>query len=124
MRSLVGETAARLESLPGEARYVSLAGSYAGFRISELASVEGVPRRDGQRGEGGTIRGFGPARESAAMFGFDPGVSSMDSSGFKPTIPVSRVNISRFLGGSKNQWFTPDSIVLTPCSQGRIGVRT
>ena len=52
------------------------------------APIEDVPRRDGYRGEGGTIRGFGPARVSAAMFGFGPGVSGTNNSGSKPTIPV------------------------------------
>ena len=65
-----------------------MAGSYPGFRVAGQAPVEDIPRRDGQRGEGGTIRGFGPARESAAMFGFGRGISGIDSSGFKRTIPV------------------------------------
>ena len=82
------ETSAKLESLPGEGPQVSLTGSYPSFRVAGQAPVEDVSRRDGQRGESGTIRGFGPARESAAMFGFSQGVSGMNSSGFKPTIPV------------------------------------
>ena len=78
---LMRETSIKEESLPGEGRQASLAGSYPGFRVAGQAPVEDVQRRDGQRKESGTIRGFGPARESAAMFGFGQG-------GFKPTIPV------------------------------------
>ena len=78
---LVREISAKRESLSGEGRQASLAGSYSGFRVARQAPVEDVPRRDGQREERGTIRGFGPERESAAMFGFDQG-------GFKPAIPV------------------------------------
>ena len=84
----MGEIAAKLESSSGERRQASLAGSYQGFRVAGQAPVRDVPRRDGQRGEGGTIRGFGHARESAVMFGFGQGVSRMSSKGFKPTIPV------------------------------------
>ena len=40
--SLVGETSAKLESLPGAGRQASLAGSYPGFRVAGQASVEGV----------------------------------------------------------------------------------
>ena len=81
--SLVGETSAKLESLFGKN------GKQAWRdRVAGQAPVEDVPRRDGQRGEGGTIRGFSPAREPAAMFDFGHGVSGMNSSSFKPTIPV------------------------------------
>ena len=86
--AFVGETAANLESLSGEGRQESLVGSYPDFRIADRAPLEEVPRRDDKRGEGGTVRGFGPARESPAMFGFGPGVSGMNRSGFKPTISV------------------------------------
>ena len=79
--SLVRETLVQQESLSGEERQASLAGSYPGFRVAALAPVEDVPRRDDQREESGTVRGFGPAIESATMFGFGQG-------GFKPTIPV------------------------------------
>ena len=79
--SLVRETSVKQESLSGEGRQPSLAGSYPGFRVAALAPVEDVLRRDGQREESGTVRGFGPARESATMFGFG-------QRGFKPTIPV------------------------------------
>ena len=79
--SLVRETSVKQESLSGEGRQPSLAGSYPGFRVAALAPVEDVLRRDGQREESGTVRGFDPARESATMFGFGQG-------GFKPTIPV------------------------------------
>ena len=85
---LVEETTANLESLSGEGWQASLAGSYPGFRVAGQVPVEDVPRRDDQRGESSTIRGFGPAHESAAMFGVGYGVSGTDSSGFKPTIPV------------------------------------
>ena len=78
---LVRETSVKQESLSGEGRQASLAGSYPGFRVAGQTLIEDVPRRDGQREESGTVRGFGPARESAAMFGFGQG-------GFKPTIPV------------------------------------
>ena len=78
--SLVRETSVEQESLSGEGRQPSLAGSYPGFRVAALAPVEDVLRRDGQREESGTARGFGPTRESATMFGF--------GQGFKPTIPV------------------------------------
>ena len=79
--SLVRETSVKRESLSGEGRQPSLARSYPGFRVAAQAPVEDVPRRDDQREESGTVRGFGPARESATMFGFDQG-------GFKSTIPV------------------------------------
>ena len=88
---LVGEISAKLESFSDEGRQASLAGSYPGFRVAGQAPVEDVPRRNVQRGEGGTIRGFGSAHESAAMFGFDRGVNGMNSSVFKPTIPVTKV---------------------------------
>ena len=39
-------------------------------------------------GEGGTIRGFGPACKSAAMFGLGPGVSDVNRSGFEPMLPT------------------------------------
>ena len=93
----MGETSAKRERLSGEGRQASLTGSYLDFWIAGQAPVEDVPRRDGQRGEGGTIRDFGPARESAAMFGFGEGVSGMNSSVFKPTIPA-------FNG--KQEWFS------------------
>ena len=79
--SLVRETSVKQESLSGEGRQASLAGSYPGFRVAGQAPAEDVLRRDGQREESGTVRGFGPARESATIFGFGQG-------GFKPTIPV------------------------------------
>ena len=79
--SLVRETSVKQESLSGEGRQPSLAGSYPGFRVAALALVEDVLRRDGQREESGTVRGFCPARESATVFGFGQG-------SFKPTIPV------------------------------------
>ena len=78
---LVRGTSVKPESLSGEGRQASLAGSYPGFRVAGQAPVEDVPRRDGQREGRGTIRGFGAARESTTMFGFDQG-------GFMPTIPV------------------------------------
>ena len=78
----VRETSARLENLSGEGRQAGLAGSYPGFRVAGQAPVENLPRRDGQRGEIGTIRGFDPERDFVAMFGFGKG-------DFKPTIPVS-----------------------------------
>ena len=78
---LVRETSARLENLSGEGRQASLTGSYPGFRVAGQAPVEDLPRRDGQRGEYGTIRGFDPVRDSVAMFGFGKG-------DLKPTIPV------------------------------------
>ena len=84
----MGETAPKLESLSGKARQTSLAGSYPGVWVSDQAHEEDVPRRDGHSGEGGTIRGFSPARESTAMFGFSPSISGINSSGFKPTIPM------------------------------------
>ena len=61
----MGETSAKLESLSGEGRQASLAGSYLGFRATGQAPVV-----------------------TAAMFGFRQGVRGMNSSGFKPTIPV------------------------------------
>ena len=79
--SLVRENSVKQESLSGEGRQQSLAGSYPGFRVAGQAPVEDALRRDGQREESGTVRGFGPARESATMFGFG-------QRGFKPTIPV------------------------------------
>ena len=86
--SLVGEFAGRLENFSSEARQASLARSYLGFRVAGQTPVEDVPRGDGQRGKAGTNRGFGPARESAAMFRSGPGVSGTSSSRLKPTIPV------------------------------------
>ena len=79
---LVRETSARLDNLSGKGRQANLAGSYPGFRVAGQAPVENLPRRDGQRGEIGTIRGFDPERDSVAMFGFGKG-------DFKPIIPVS-----------------------------------
>ena len=99
----MGETAARLESLSGEARQVSLAGSYPGFRVPGQASVEGIPRWDGQREESETIRDFDPTREFTAMFGFGPGVSGMNISALSQRPLCSTVNKSRFLGRSRNQ---------------------
>ena len=64
----MGEIAAKLESLFGEGRQEGLAGSYPGFRVAGKAPLEDVPGWDGQRGGGGTISGFGPARESTVMF--------------------------------------------------------
>ena len=87
--SLVRETWVKQESLSGEGRQPSLAGSYPGFRVAGQAPVEYVLRRDGQWEESGTARGFGPARESATMFGFGQG-------GFKPTIPVFTGNQESF----------------------------
>ena len=46
----------------------SPAESYPGSRAADQAPVEDVLRRDGQWGKGGSIRGFGPERESAAHF--------------------------------------------------------
>ena len=68
--SLVRETSVKQESLSDDGRQPSLAGSYPGFRIAALAPVEDAPRRDDQREESGTVRGFDPERESATMFGF------------------------------------------------------
>ena len=79
--SLVRETSVTQESLSGEGRQRNLAGSYSSFRVAALAPVEDVLRRDGQREESGTVRGFGAALESAAMLGFGQG-------GSKPTFPV------------------------------------
>ena len=79
--SLVRETSVKQESLSGEGQQPSLAESYPGYRVTAPAPVEDVLRRDSQREESGTVRGFGPARESATMFGFGQG-------GFKPTVPV------------------------------------
>ena len=79
--SLVRETSVKQESLSGEGRQASLAGSYPGFRVAGQAPGEDVLRREGQREESGTVGGFGPARKSAAMFGFGQG-------GFKPIITV------------------------------------
>ena len=93
---LVKETSVKQESLSGEARQASLAGRYPGFRVAGQAPVEDVLRRNGQRGESGAIRGFGPARESAAMFGLGQG-------GFKPTFAVFNGK-RRFLDGSRNSY--------------------
>ena len=82
------KTSAKMESLFGEGRQPSQGGSYPGFRVAGQAPVVDVPRWNGQSGEGETIRGFNPSRESTAMFGFGQGVSSMNSSGFKPAVPV------------------------------------
>ena len=122
---LVGETSAKLESLSGEGRQASLAGNDTGFRVAGQAPVEDVPRRNGQRRAGGTIRGFGPTRESAAMFGFSQGVSGMNSSRFKPTAPVfngKQESFSRWKQG--NLLFTPDRMILTRCSKERMSART
>ena len=77
----VRETSVKQESLSGEGRQARLAGSYPGFRVAGQAPIEDVPRRDGQMEESATVKGFGPTRESAAIFEFGQG-------GFKPTIPV------------------------------------
>ena len=78
---LMRGTSVKPESLSGEGRQASLAGSYPGFRVAGQAPVEDVPRQDGQSGGRGTIRGFGAARESATMFGFGQG-------GFMPIVTV------------------------------------
>ena len=78
---LVLETSVKQESFSGEGRQPNLAGSYPGCWVAALPPVEDVLRQDSQREESGTVRGFGPARESAAMFGFGQG-------SFKPIIPV------------------------------------
>ena len=70
---LVRETSVKQESLYGEGRQPSLAESYPGFWVACQAPVEDVPCRDDQRGKRCTVMGFGPARESAAMFGFGQG---------------------------------------------------
>ena len=44
------------------------AGSYPGSRAAEQAFVGDILRRDGQWEESGTMRGFGPERESIAHF--------------------------------------------------------
>ena len=114
---LVRETSVKQESLSGEGRQPSLAGSYPDFRVAALAPVEDVLRRDCQREESGTVRGFGPARESVAMFGFGHG-------GLSQQFLCSLVNKSRFLDGNRKLLFTPDDMVLTRCSQGRMNART
>ena len=58
------------------------------------------------------------------MFGFDRGVSGVNSSGFKPMIPVFNGKQELFQGGSRNLLFTPDGIVLTRCSKGRMSAST
>ena len=115
--SLVRETSVKQESLSDEGRQPSLAGSYPGFRVAALALVEDVSRRDDQREENGSVRGFGPARESATMFGFGQGVLSRQ-------VLCSLVNKSCFLDGNRKLLFTPDGMVLTRCSQGRMNART
>ena len=115
--SLVRETSVKQESLSGEGRQPSLAGSYPGFRVAAQAPVEDVLRRDGQREESGTVRSFGPARESATMFGFGQG-------GLSRQFLYSLVNKSRFLDGNRKLLFTPDGMVLTRCSQGQMNART
>ena len=102
---LVKETTAKLDSLYGKGRQASLARSYPGFRVAGQAPVADVPRRDGQRGEGGTIRGFGPEHEAAAMFDFGPDVSGMNSSGYKPTIPVFNCKQELF------SWWKQESVI-------------
>ena len=92
----MGETSAKQESLFGEGRQASLTGSHPGFRTPGQATRKDVPRWDGQRGECGTTRDFGPARDSAAMFGFGLDVSGMNGSGFKPTIPVLNGKLESF----------------------------
>ena len=59
---LVKGTSVKPESLSGEGRQASLAGSYPGVRVAGQAPVEDVPRRVGQREGRSTIRGFGAAR--------------------------------------------------------------
>ena len=114
---LVREISVKQESLSGERRQASLAGSYLGFRVAGQPPVEDVPRRDGRREESGTVRGFGPARESAAMFGFGQG-------GLSQQFLCSLVDKSRFLDGNMKLLFTPDSMVLTRYLQGRMNART
>ena len=116
--SLVRETSVKQESLSGEGRQPSLAGSYPGFRVAAQAPVEDVLRRDGQREESGTVRGFGPARVSPPQcLGLAKGVLNRQ-------FLCSLVNKSRFLGGNRKLLFTPDDLVLTRCSQERMNART
>ena len=49
--------------------------------------VEDVPCRDGQWGEGGTVRGLGPARESTDISGYR-GVDDFMGGGFKQSVPT------------------------------------
>ena len=112
--SLVRETSVKQEILSGKGRQASLAGSYPGFRVAGQATVEDVPRRDDQKEESDTVRGFGPARESATMFGFGH---------LSRQFLCSLVNKSRFLDGIRKLLFTPDGMVLTRCSQGRMNAR-
>ena len=58
--SLVREISVKQESLSGEGRQPSLAGSDPGFRVAALAPVEEVLRRDDQKEESGTVRGRWP----------------------------------------------------------------
>ena len=60
---------------------------------SEGVPVEDVPRRDGQWGEGGTVRGLGPARESADISGYR-GVDDFMGGGFKQSVPTLMVGFS------------------------------
>ena len=107
--SLARETSVKQESLSGEGRQPSLAGSYPGFRVAALAPVEDVPRWDDHREESGTVRGFDPARESATVFGFGQG-------GLSRQFLYSLVNKSCFLDGNMKLLFTPDGMILTRCS--------
>ena len=50
--------------------------------------VEDVPRREDQWGEGGTVRGLGPARESADISGFYRGVDDFIGGRFKQSVPT------------------------------------
>ena len=115
--SLVRETSVEQESLSSEGRQPSLAESYPGFRVAALASVEDVPRGDDKREESGTVRGFGPARESATKFGFGQG-------GFKPTIPVFTSKQESFSRWKQEAVIYSRRYVLTRCSQGRMNART
>ena len=54
---------------------------------NEGVPVEDVPRRDDQWGEGGTVRGLGPARESADISGYR-GVDDFMGGGFKQSVPT------------------------------------
>ena len=55
--------------------------------VNERMPVEDVPRRDGQWGEGGIVRGLGPALESADISGYRR-VDDFMGGGFKQSVPT------------------------------------
>ena len=115
--SLVRETSVKQESLSGEGRQPSLAGSYPGVRVAALAPVEDVCVGTARGKKAAPSGVLAPHVRPPQRLGLAKGVLSRQ-------FLFSLVNKSRFLDGNRKLLFTPDGMVLTRCSQGQINART